>query len=155
MISAIDKVDTSFNPFMHSRLSDIHHNLDYIRKQAKVMSIQYIPSKKNIADIANRSETSLSMLGPESLWQTGPHWLSLPRMQWPACRSFAKEEFPDNECKKPIRILLLPAQSTSLRCPIVVNALNICNDYYDALRKVTKNLLDICPKCFSSNTYFN
>ena len=67
-------------------------------------------------------------------------------MQWPASRLFAKEEFPDNECKNPIRILLLAAQNTSLRRPIVVNVLNMCNDYYDALRKVTKNLLDICPK---------
>ena len=32
---------------------------------------------------------------------------------------------------------------------IVVNALKMCNDYYDALRKVTKNLLDICPKLAS------
>ena len=89
------------------------------------MPILYIPSKENIADIATRSETTLSMLGPESLWQTGPHWLSLPRMQWPASRLFAKEEFPDNECKNPIRILLLTAQNTSMRCPIVVNALRL------------------------------
>ena len=60
------------------------------------MPIQYIPSKENIADIATRSETSLSMLGPESSWQSGPHWLSLPRIQWPASRLFPKEEFPDN-----------------------------------------------------------
>ena len=110
------------------------------------MPTQYILSKENIADIATRSETTLSMLGPESLWQTGPHWLSLPRMQWPASRLFAKEEFPDNECKNPIRILLLAAQHTSLRCPIVVNALKTCNDYYNVLRKDTKNLLDICLK---------
>ena len=71
------------------------------------MPIQHVHSKENIADIATRSETSLSMLGPDSLWQTGPNWLSLPRQQWPASRSFAKEEFPDNECKNPIRILLL------------------------------------------------
>ena len=79
------------------RLSYLHHTLDYIRKQSKVMPIQYIPAKKNIADIATRSETTLSILWPESLWKTGPHCLSLPRMQWPASRYFAKEEFPDKE----------------------------------------------------------
>ena len=73
VISAMDKVATSFNPFMHSRLADIHHTLDSIRKQAEVMPIQYIPSKKNIADIATWSETSLSMLGPDSLWHTSPN----------------------------------------------------------------------------------
>ena len=67
VISAMDKVATSFNPFMHSRLADIHHTLDSIKKQAEVMPIQHIPSKENIADIATRSETSLSMLGPDSL----------------------------------------------------------------------------------------
>ena len=112
------------------------------------MPIQYIPLKENIADIATRSETSLSMLGPDSLWQTGPTWLSLPRQPWRAFKSFAKDEFPDNECKNPIRILLLTTQNTSLRCLIVVNALNTCNDYYDALRKVTINLFDICSKLF-------
>ena len=96
----MDKVASSFSPFIHSRLSDIHLTLDYIKKQAKVMPTQYILLKENIADIATRSETSLNMLGPESLWQARPHWLSLPRMQWPASRSFAKEEFPDNEYKK-------------------------------------------------------
>ena len=88
-MNAMNKVSTSFNPFMYSRVLYLHHTLDYIRKQAKVMPIQYIPLKENIADIATRSETSLSMLGPESLWQTGPHWLSLPRMQWPASIFFA------------------------------------------------------------------
>ena len=73
VISAMDKVATSFNPFMHSRLADIHHTLDSIKKQAEVMPIQHIPSKENIADIATRSETSLSTLGPDSLWQIGPN----------------------------------------------------------------------------------
>ena len=92
VISAINKVATSFNPLMHSRLADIHHTLDSIRKQADVMPIQYIPSEENIANIATRSETSLSMLRSDSLWQFKPHWLSLPRMQWPSSRTFTKEE---------------------------------------------------------------
>ena len=57
VISAMDKVATSFNPFMHTRLLDIHHTLDYIRKQAKVIPIQHIPFPENIANIATRSET--------------------------------------------------------------------------------------------------
>ena len=70
-------------------------------------------------------------------------------MKWPASRSFVKEEFPDNEWKIPIRIILLAAQNISLRCPIVVNTLMMCQDYYYALNKVTKNLLNICPKLVS------
>ena len=67
VINAMNKVTTSFNPFMYSRLSYLHHTLDYIRKQAKVMPIQCIHLKANIADIAARSETSLSMLRSDYL----------------------------------------------------------------------------------------
>ena len=86
---------------------------------------------------------------------TGPKWLTLPRMQWPVSRSFAKEEFPANECKSPIRILALSVQNASLRCPLVINALSSCNDYYDALRKVTKNLLDLSPKLASQKSKYS
>ena len=77
----MNKVATSFSPFMYSRLSYPYHTLDYIRKQAKVMPIQYIPTKENIAYIAIRSETSLSTLRLDSLWQFKFHGLSLPRKQ--------------------------------------------------------------------------
>ena len=62
------KVATAFNPFMYSRVSYPHHTLDYIRKQDKVMPIQYILTKENIDYIASRSEKSLSTLGPVALW---------------------------------------------------------------------------------------
>ena len=54
-MNAMNRVLTSFNPFMYSRVSSLHHALDYMRKQAKVMPIQYIPTKENIAYIAIRS----------------------------------------------------------------------------------------------------
>ena len=72
VISAMDKVATSFNPYMHSRISDIHHTLDILRKQVTVLPIQHIPSNENVADMATREETLVSTIGPESLWQSGP-----------------------------------------------------------------------------------
>ena len=39
VISAMDKVAMSFNPFMHSTLSDCRNDLDYIRKQSNVLPI--------------------------------------------------------------------------------------------------------------------
>lgn len=113
------------------------------------MPTQYILSKENIADIATRSETTISMLGPESLWQAGPHWLFLLSIQWPNSRLVAKEEFLDNECKNRFRILSLITKHTSLRCPFVVDALKMCNDYYNELKKVIKILLDICLQLVS------
>ena len=67
-MNAMNKVSTSFNPFMYSRVLYLHQTLDYIRKQTKVMPIQYILTKENIAYIATGSETSLSTLGPDALW---------------------------------------------------------------------------------------
>ena len=46
VISAMDKVATPFNPFMHSRLLDCHYYLESFWKQANVLPIQHIPSKK-------------------------------------------------------------------------------------------------------------
>merc|ERR1712177_28830 len=149
VISALDKVATCFNPFMHSRISDIHQNIEILGKQAKVFPLQYIPSKENIADIATRSETQVSTLGPNSIWQLGPDWLSKPKCDWPATRSFIKEELSDIECKNPIRILVSTNKLNTYRCPLVINALKSCNDYYDALAKLTKNLLDINLKLAS------
>ena len=70
-------------------------------------------------------------------------------MDWPATRAFAKEELPANECKNPIRILVLTNQFQSYRCSFVINAIKSCNDYYDALRKITKNILDFSSKLAS------
>ena len=67
-MNAMNRVLTSFNPFMYSRVLYLHHTLDYIRKQAKVMPIQYILTKEDTAYIATRSEISLSTLGPDALW---------------------------------------------------------------------------------------
>merc|ERR1712089_52606 len=149
VISALDKVATCFNPFMHSRISDIHQNIEILGKQAKVSPLQYISSKENIADIATRSETLVSTIGPESIWQIGPKWLAQPRSEWPATRDFAKEELPDVECKNPIRILISTNQVKNYRCPFVINALKSCNDYHEVLRKITKNIIDFNSKLAS------
>ena len=67
-MNAMNRVLTPIDPFMYSRVSSLHHGLDYMRKQAKVMPIQYILTKENIAYIATRPEISLSTLGPDTLW---------------------------------------------------------------------------------------
>ena len=54
--------------------SDIHYLLDRVRDQANVLPIKHISSKENVADLATRSETLLSSIGPGLLWQNGPNW---------------------------------------------------------------------------------
>ena len=50
-ISAVDKFATSFNPFIHSRLSEIHYTLKVIREQVNLMPIHHISYKENIAEL--------------------------------------------------------------------------------------------------------
>merc|ERR1712112_413313 len=78
-----------------------------------------------------------------------------PRIEWPATRSFIKEELPDIECKNLIRILVSTNKVNNYRCPFVINALKSCNDYYDALAKVTKNILDFNSKLASFKSSHN
>ena len=78
VINSISQAATFFKLYIFSKLSDMHLTIDYIRKQAKAMPKHHILSKENITGLAARSETSLSMLGPNSIYQIGPHYLSLP-----------------------------------------------------------------------------
>ena len=43
---------------------------------------RHIPSKENISDILTRG-ASPSLLGPASIWQTGPQWLIKDVSEWP------------------------------------------------------------------------
>ena len=82
---------TSFNPYKHSRLSDIHYRIDIIRDQVNVLPNQYIPTEENIAHLATKSQTSLTYIEPGSLWQNLPNQLLKPVTEWPATRSLARE----------------------------------------------------------------
>ena len=67
VIGVLDKVATSFNPYMHSRLSDIYHLLGTMKNFANVLPIKNFPSKENFIDLATRFETTLSSIEPRSL----------------------------------------------------------------------------------------
>ena len=64
VIGALDKVATSFNQYMHCRLTDIHHLLGTMQNFANFRPLKHIPSKENVVDLATSSETSLSSIWP-------------------------------------------------------------------------------------------
>ena len=60
VIGALDKVATSFNTYVHCRLSDIGNLLRTMLNFANFRLLKHIPSKENKSDLATRSETFLS-----------------------------------------------------------------------------------------------
>ena len=124
IISALEKNATSFNPFMHARLSEIFNLREKIAAKTHLEEVFHVISSENIADICTRRESSLQILGPGSVWQSGPHWLREPRYNWPCNRDFAFRELPSEETKTPIRVVMAAKVTNSLTSSMVQFALN-------------------------------
>ena len=48
---------------------------------------------------------SLSNLGPDSVWQSGPPWLSQPCYSWPCNADFSFKDLPSEETKTLLRVI--------------------------------------------------
>ena len=62
IISSLDKTATSFNPFMHARLSEIHNLRDKLSSKVHLEEVFHIASAENISNICTRRESHLSNL---------------------------------------------------------------------------------------------
>ena len=113
IISSLDKTATSFNPFMHARLSEIHNLRDKLSSKVHLEEVFHIASAENISDICTRRESHLSNLGEGSSWQTGPSWLRTPRYTWPCTREFNNKELPQEETKTPIKVVMATKSTAS------------------------------------------
>ena len=97
VISALEKNATAFNPYMHTRLSEIYNLREKISQRTHLEEVFHVNSLDNIADICTRRESSLQNLGPGSVWQSGPLWLCEPRHSWPCNRDFTYKDLPSEE----------------------------------------------------------
>ena len=136
IISALEKNATTFNPYMHARLSEIFNLREKITGRTHLEEVFHVTSSENIADICTRRESSLSKLGTGSVWQTGPHWLKQPRYNWPCNRDFTFKELPNEETKTPIRVVMAAKVNNSHSPSMVQFVLHqywtfweACNDY--------------------------
>ena len=66
----------------------------------------HVTSSENIADICTRRESNLQQIGPDSAWQTSPHWLKEPHYNWPCNRDFTYKKLPTEETNTPIRVMM-------------------------------------------------
>ena len=96
-ISCLEENAKRLKPSFHNRRGEILENMDEIRKLVPLEDIHFVPGELNPADIPTRGDSKLQDIGPNSLWQIGPQFLSLPRDQWPITREFIREPIPDEE----------------------------------------------------------
>ena len=98
-ISALDKSTSAMKPYFHNRVSEIRENLEELRNICEVEEVYHVAGSLNVADIGTHGGSKAVDLGPNSLWQKGPAFLSCRRDLWPVTRDFVKTEIPDEEVR--------------------------------------------------------
>ena len=78
IISALEKNATAFNPFMHTRLSEICNFREKIPMRTYSEDVFHVASLENIAEICTRRESNLMEIGFDSAWQSSPSSLKKP-----------------------------------------------------------------------------
>ena len=96
---AISSVQTtrSLLPYFQNRVAEIRENIGQIQKYCPVEDVQYVESALNPSDLSTKACSKVSELGPDSLHQTGPNFISLPRGRWPVSGHFSPHDIPDVE----------------------------------------------------------
>ena len=115
-ISFLEENAKRLKPYFHNRRGEILENMDEIRKFVALKDIHFVPGELKPADIPTRGDSKLEYIGPNSIWQTGPQYLSLPRDKWPITRDFIREPIRDEE-KRHMKAIA----STAFRTVIIFN----------------------------------
>ena len=88
VLDMMKKESYGFNTFAGLRVGEIQQKTD-------LAQWHHIPSKENISDILTRGVTP-DKLGPDTVWQCGPAWLSGPLSLWPETRA-TQNKVPDED----------------------------------------------------------
>ena len=98
---AISSVNTTrlLLPYFQNRVAEIKDNMSLVRKLCDMEEIAYVDTDLNPSDISTRATATLKELGPDSVHQAGPHFLSLPRSDWPVTRHCSSDDIPETEFK--------------------------------------------------------
>ena len=73
--------------------------MEKVSKFCKMEEIHWVSSENNAADILTRDTAKLDDIGPDSIWMSGPSFLSSPREAWPVRRDFVRTSLPSQEVK--------------------------------------------------------
>ena len=114
-ISCLEENARKLKPFFHNRRGEILDNMDQVKETCSMEDVHHVSGKLNPADIATRGNCSIEDIGPGSLWQTGPSFLSTPRELWPVTRDFVRVEIPDEEKRQSGQVATATFRSVDLK----------------------------------------
>ena len=100
----------------------VAHRVAQIQETSSANRWEYVPTKQNPADLASRG-TTIKDLNDNSLWWSGPTFLTKPKDQWPR----KKEITASSEARKEIRKKKLKAEQEASQMAVTfhVRELNI------------------------------
>ena len=99
-IAATEKSSGTLGPYLTSRVSEFHLNMEDMRQKTFVEPLQHVPGVLNIADLATRGQATNKEVGPGSEWQEGPGFLKQAREKWPFSRDFCRTVPPEELRRK-------------------------------------------------------
>ena len=108
-IAATEKSGGVLGPYLASRCSEFHLNIEEMKEMVMVEPLQHVPGCHNIADLATRGNATVEEVGPDSEWQNGPEYLKLERCSWPFSREFCREVPPDELRRRGVTSLAMAA----------------------------------------------
>ena len=83
-LMAIRRPGVSYNPYFQNRVSEIQRNLQALQSRVGLLEdTAKVPGEYNPADEGTRPGVTAASLRGNSLWLKGPHFLTLPREDWP------------------------------------------------------------------------
>ena len=68
-----------------------------VLKKSNIEQWFHIESKKNIADLATRTNARIDEIAEGSDWQKGPTWMRFPKEQWPTSQDITGAAIPSEE----------------------------------------------------------
>jgi hypothetical protein len=83
-VAALQKRVGVLRPFFANRAAEVEESMSGLRRLCPVVGpMVAIPGHMNPADIGTRGRATPGDISPSSMFQRGPDFLQLPRLQWP------------------------------------------------------------------------
>ena len=141
----------SLLPYFQNRVAEIRDTMDQVAKYCPMEDVHYVESALNPSDMSTRAIAKVSELGPGSLHQTGPEFLSCPRSSWPVTKDISPNLIPEDEYRVRDKFVFCAAARSNF-CYSGVHTKNPWNaveellHYSDSINKVIRILVLCCKK---------